>query len=369
MALQFWKIKRELLRAKQQLSIVGISLLGRTKTRAYDKQRDKHLTVQTCNPRANVNIAIVLIYQPADIPKSLIRIFKQLNQAGFDVLVVSNSDLTENQASSMCPHVWRIIDRPNLGYDFGGYREGVLHILEGNHAFEQLMILNDSVWYLPDTFEQITDHHSSKPNGISGSILRKKRNMSWLESYVYLIPKCVCEMPVFKKYWNNYILTNSKFWVIRKGERDFTHRMAQAGVALNPMMSNALFIESLKTETPDFLKTTLEYAGETKEHLHNERRLLLLDYTDSQQWAERAIEHTITCLESGEFNSQFTYAAINKFNYPFLKKSRDSVNYFWRETFIKAHDAGNIPPIDGHILDEIRAQQTKGADGRPHWLN
>ena len=40
-----------------------------------------------------------------------------------------------------------IFERPNFGYDFGGYKDAFLYIIENNLSVERLILLNDSTWF------------------------------------------------------------------------------------------------------------------------------------------------------------------------------------------------------------------------------
>ena len=70
-----------------------------------------------------------------------------LIEEGFAVVFVSNSaSLNSDSEAFATSRSAAIILRRNKGYDFGAYRDGLLHLGEGVHGLECLIFANDSVY-------------------------------------------------------------------------------------------------------------------------------------------------------------------------------------------------------------------------------
>ena len=65
----------------------------------------------------------------------------------FTPLIVSNSPLSNKDKNLILEYSWVLIERKNFGYDFGGYRDGVLFISEKIIDLDKLILINDSTWF------------------------------------------------------------------------------------------------------------------------------------------------------------------------------------------------------------------------------
>jgi len=91
---------------------------------------------------------------------------------------------------------WRVIERPNFGYDFGGYRDGILLLEAWGIAPERLLILNDSIWMPLAPNSTLIDRFEAAEGAVIGGILHpdkvrrrvvKRVRRGFVESYLYLI--------------------------------------------------------------------------------------------------------------------------------------------------------------------------------------
>ena len=74
---------------------------------------------------------------------------EQLRNAGISTLVVSNIPLRDPDRSQLVELTTVVIERPNVGYDFGGYRDGIFDFTENLQNLDRVCLLNDSVWLMP----------------------------------------------------------------------------------------------------------------------------------------------------------------------------------------------------------------------------
>jgi lipopolysaccharide biosynthesis protein len=143
-----YKLKRELNRINQQLKALIEYLYEPVLRWHYDNNRAKRLVIHDGNIHLNSNkIALFLIYQPHGVAKSIFHTCNHFISQGYLPLVVCNSAVTSNDLYELKQSSWKILIRPNFGYDFGGYRDGIwlLSILKINPDF--LIIINDSIWF------------------------------------------------------------------------------------------------------------------------------------------------------------------------------------------------------------------------------
>ncbi len=70
-----------------------------------------------------------------------------LNANGFNVVVVSNSKKINSQSlRELRLRSIAVLERPNIGYDLGAYRDGILWTMQHFDLLDRLLVLNDSVF-------------------------------------------------------------------------------------------------------------------------------------------------------------------------------------------------------------------------------
>lgn len=92
-------------------------------------------------------VVIYLIYPKNGLLESHFRAVSHFLDHGYAPIVVSNVSLGEADRKRLLASVNHLIERPNYGYDFGGYRDGVLFLRDRLPSLERLSLMNDSVWF------------------------------------------------------------------------------------------------------------------------------------------------------------------------------------------------------------------------------
>jgi hypothetical protein len=364
----WWKVKRELLRLRQQMSWYREIASAKRRTRQHDLDRPT-LVHRHDGPRAlGDRIAALLIFQPGDLPGSLLETCDLLADLGYSVLIISNGPLKPEARGALLPHVWRLLERPNLGYDFGGYREAVMHLWDARLGPEELLIMNDSVWVIASAFPAFLARISAMETDVAGTVLRSKKGRRWLESYFFQLRRTALTSPAFRAFWQDYRLVDSKFGVIRQGERDFTVALAAGGVRIAALGDNPDFLARMRDAPDEELRLAITYAAPVTGALAEDRARLVADPT-APHWRTRVIAHIGTVLDDGRvWNSRFPVAGLRVMGFPFIKKSWEPINVDWRNCILDASRDGVIPPLSRCEANEVVLRQDQGADLTPHWV-
>jgi hypothetical protein len=363
-----WKVRRELLRFRQQISWYWELLHARRRTRQHDRDRPRLVTRADGAQVLGTKIAVLLIFQPAALPASILEECDLLSGLGYSVLVVSNGRLRPDARADLLPHVWRLLERPNLGYDFGGYREAVMHLWDERIDPDELLILNDSVWVVASAFPTFLERLRDMDAAVTGSALRKKKDKQWLESYFFRFERLALAHPAFRAFWQSYRLVDSKFGVIRQGERDFTVRLAAAGLKIAALGDNSDFIDRMAASSDQELRLALTYAAPVAGGLAEDRARLLAPESEPH-WRTRAMAHIRLCLDGKRvWNAHFPIAGLRIMGNPFVKKSREQVNVAWRDLMQRAIQDGVVPQLTPAVMDELLQRQSQGANAQPHWM-
>lgn len=349
---KLWKVKRELQRVGQQLSGFIEKYTDPRKQHRANQAIENGLPQMDGSVSRSGKIAIFLLFQPSGLSPSIFETLNFLIANGYAPFVVSNAPISQTDRDKLSQFIWRGVERENFGYDFGGYRDGILCLNKWGIKPDELIILNDSVWLptLPETdlFEKLSSHSAD----IAGTNLRVRGDVKFLESYLYRFNKYTLMHPKFIDFWHNIKLTSNKYYVIRRGERGFSQAMLEAGLTVEGLFDQTEFLIKIRQQNDDFLRKTLRFAAYTDSSLAQKRDKLLA-YSDPD-WREKALQHIEDVLKKWLAYSTFPYAMVQLFKYPLLKKSNDFVSKKWRAGYISAVESGDLPP-PGHVLwHEIR---------------
>ena len=206
--MEAWKTKRELLRVWMQIK-APFSILLSPFTRVLHDLRKSSQTVLTEGAISNSHdVAVYLIFSPRCLLASHLRTVRHLCQNGFAPFVIVNHPLSKSDRDSLAEHSWKIMERPNVGYDFGGYRDAALYLLDSKIYPEILLFLNDSVWFpvadgdtlleevraaKSDIYGFAKDRHkrSNKPDFIQSFFFAFKGAVICSETYRRFGPRCM----------------------------------------------------------------------------------------------------------------------------------------------------------------------------------
>ena len=92
-----------------------------------------------------------------------------MKSKGYSTLLISNCLLTSDDKAKALPMCWKIIVRSNFGYDFGGYQVGVLIAMRSGEPINQMLILNDSIWFPLQHDCDFLERVEAKKNGFVGA--------------------------------------------------------------------------------------------------------------------------------------------------------------------------------------------------------
>ena len=209
---------------------------------------------------------IFLIFPEAGITNSHLRTLKYFIKNNYSPIVISNLPLIESDRSEILKNCCSLIERKNFGYDFGGYRDAILHLSNNIKKFDNLLLINDSTWFpiLQDNafinfinnsnldFIGATSHYGferlklpSKRENLPKTINFNSDNRNFhYASYALSFSKKILNDSNFYKFWKTLRLSGTKNVVVRRGEIGLTQFIIR-----NKYYSHGSFIDSEKLET------------------------------------------------------------------------------------------------------------------------
>lgn len=367
-----WKLRREVLRIWYKivdLPSVILSLPDRLahkrRLAAHDRNFDTIVQTQEGSVARQAKVVVFLIYQPKGVPPSVFLTLDYLIRNGYAPLIVMNSPILPADAERLRSTSWLLVTRPNFGYDFGGYRDGLRILRQNDPVPERLIIMNDSVWF-PMQGDPIPELEARlDENGLDALGLNQDQKVRYhedgthhyelrhLESYFYLFSKACIESAAFAAFWDNYRMSSNKPYTIKHGEMGFSKHMMRHGARFEGVLQRSKFVEEIGNCSADFLKIALEYAAYADDNYRRERDELLERFSDDEAWRNDAIAHIRKNALRRPFNTSFCYAADQLFGTMYLKKNSQTYFHDMRQNFLRGVENGMITAPAPEILSEI----------------
>ncbi len=364
-----WKVFRELDRVKQ----VGLAVLAKAYEpmlqRRHDQSRDAILDVSNGRIPLGRKIALLLVFQPSGISQTLLVTCRHLMSKGYASLVVSNAPISTEDRERLAEVTWKIIVRPNFGYDFGGYRDGILWLADRGIVPDRLLILNDSIWFPVWPDETLIDRMEAMPVDLAGAVSHpsQRRRMksghrpAFVESYFYLANRSALESRAFTVFWRGFRVSSIKHNAIHRGERRFSTFLKESGLTVRGVISIDAMIEAIKARDDAYLAKVLAYGVYTDQDLAVDRDQLLAADLAGHGWRARALAHVVTTMHRHGAYSSFPLAAFLELGVPFIKKSKLTIGGRVRPTHqavlrnqvLRAVETGDLPAPEPAMLAEI----------------
>lgn len=270
---------------------------------------------------------------------------KGLRAAGYEVVFVSSSPkLPEQQKQKVLPYCALVLHRRNRGYDFGSYRDAILHL--GNlNRLDSLILCNDSVYGPFQDLAPLLNRCDPEVADIWG--LTDSWDKSFhLQSYFLLFHKAALRNKAFEKRWHRYVHIDDKEWVVLKHEVGLTRDMIEAGLRCRAVWRYSdmidAFVDDLE-ENPQLLESSsiLPY--------HREILVNMLNY------AHNSVPMNI---------NHFFWDRLLLDGYPYLKRDLLTANpmrlpktYRWR-SLLKTVSEYDPELIVGHMEATLKNRST-----------
>ena len=245
----WWKVKREFLRVGLQMDDFILQLTGISAIQVYSKFIiDPRVTLKTGALPLGSRMALYVIFPSQGLQRSHSIALDYILECGYVPIVVSNKPLDPSAQATILARSACLIVRPNFGYDFAAYREGVRYLTPHIADLEYLALFNDSSWFpaIPDrnwlkeaegldrdyvgsVFHNAVDPTVNWDFRVDPYRPDSSRHNFHYGSYSLLVRRNVLNSPDFDRFWQSYRATNDKIRTVLRGEIGLTRMVVDAG--------------------------------------------------------------------------------------------------------------------------------------------
>jgi lipopolysaccharide biosynthesis protein len=255
---------------------------------------------------------------------------------------VSNLPIKEGDRAVALQHCWRLIERANYGYDFGGYRDGILSLRGQLGDLTALALLNDSTWFpLPGGRDWLAEAESlhvafagaASNFGAARVPVSDYQRIAWRYSsdhknfhhcsFALLLSQPALGDPRLLEFWQSFRLSRDKKRTVRRGEIGLTQWMIRHGYS----HADTLDIAALDADLKDLPEARIveilnRLIIPEDERLFAAKHSVLEDADlKTEGWRDRAEGFILTAVARQGISYALAEFITKERKFPFLKKS------------------------------------------------
>jgi len=163
---------------------------------------------------------IFAVAQGRRVSQNLIAFLSCLKDAGYNVILVNNGNLSRELANNFLPYCHSVVERPRGGRDFGGYKWGtraIRRFADAEHPVTQVIYCNDSVFVRPSALRQSLERLRQLDDDFIG-VTETFSPVYHLQSWFFAVSGRLFADPAFQEYWQNYRPLSYRLHCIKHGE-------------------------------------------------------------------------------------------------------------------------------------------------------
>jgi hypothetical protein len=375
-----WKLKREILRFGRQIAeLPSLTWEYFDLRTSYDRKAAAMRRTHKGDLPMGREVAIYLIFPAGGILASHLDALRLMVEEGISPVVVSNLPLSTDDLTTLAPLTTRIIERPNLGYDFGGYRDGILALDSILPDLDRLYILNDSAWmveapqsWFGDVRAKDVDFCGATSNyGIKRHDADDFRDLRWqytihhrnfhYASYALAIGRTILQDPAFVTFWKRFRLSNQKKRTVRRGEIGLTQWVMRHGYSHDATCSVMdLDKEIAALDTAELDAVTRNLIIPERPRIRAKRDEVLLSDPATPDGRRDRIQIILTAVSAQAMGYVMPYYTLRHRGFQFVKKSPLWISAAGSKTTLDILSA-----LPGPMGKTAYAEALKIVDNRP----
>ncbi|MDA1328645.1 MAG: hypothetical protein O3C03_06880 [Proteobacteria bacterium] len=336
------KVWRELKVLGERLLYIPFHAVAPVAQRMYDRwyfpRLKQHIATQF---ETAEKIAIFLCYTVKSVPVRAFATVDRLRRSGFEVLVVANGGLSSLELKRFNELGVSSLRRPNWGYDFGGYRDGLRLLSVLNCSPSELILMNDSIEYPVLSKDQLIEAMRNHGSDFVGAVHAKPVNPNGNEDYGVIFSfllwasSSTLRSPAWQDFWARYVMTGSKYATVRRGERALTRAMMRGGLRCGGVYTRDAFLRVVDGLPADELRVAIEHGVYVDDEIFLRRASqLLAQPVEGDEWRGRAVNFIQDVVAKRNFLYSFPYITHGALDVPFVKRSGATMQVAAYQSFL-----------------------------------
>lgn len=200
--------------------------ISRLDYRLYSSGRRIRRLKEGLAPEPSKKVAVFVLFSSA-VPAFTLNFIKALNRGSYNIIIVANADIEEVAKTELMRHCCLLVERANVGRDFGGYKDGIGIALQRFPGVRRLVIANDSLFYLERGLDRLVAGLDGPQDFIGVSEVFEHHYH--VASFLLSFGPGVLADPVFHRFWAGYRPITTRMWAILEGEGELTRVLVEAG--------------------------------------------------------------------------------------------------------------------------------------------
>lgn len=356
-----WKLKRELKR-------IGSAVWRLIRGIFLEPPRQWFYDLMTTKKQRKINgcaelgsrVAIFVLFQPKGLMQSVQLTLDHLIAEGWSIVVVSNAPLDNRDSALVTNRAAILIVRPNIGYDFGGYRAGLRLLADIGHQPERLILMNDSVWFPLREDNETLRKIESLGAAMAGHIFKTedKKGHDHLESHLLMLSSEALRHPAWVRFWDRFVMSDDRVTTIRRGEKGLSQALIAAGLNVEGLIDRDKFLNILR----DLDDISLRRVMANIVHHRSDAQALCEALSRNDMWREDFLEWVAGALKNSRqhlISTTFIAAAMELCDMGFVKKTRDIRFHLARQKILYLETCSHITPLHPWVKAEIVKEMDK----------
>lgn len=191
--------------------------------------------------------AIFVIYSKTSLPTFTTNLLDALSKSPFNLVIVSNVKLAPMLRAQLQERCHLIVERSNLGRDFGAYKDGIDLVLERCERPDRILLVNDSLFFFSKGLDKLLADLDGPQDFIG--VTEVLEFHYHVQSYMLSFGRNVLSNAKFRKFWRKFRPVSTRRWAIHKGEVGLTRLLTQEGFRPHVLFQAAQIAPHLQKRT------------------------------------------------------------------------------------------------------------------------
>jgi len=194
--------------------------------------------------RRGNRFVLFVFYGRETIPAFTQTVIDAIGRRGLNLVISTNAKISPKLRADLLEKCCLLIERADLGRDFGGYKDGISIIEKRFGTPDRLILLNDSLFF----FEQGIDTLVASLDGDDDLIgMCEDLHLYYhIQSFALSFGLRVLTNKTWREYWRRFRPISTRRWAIGKGERNLTRQLMRAGFKPTILYSASALVPHLR---------------------------------------------------------------------------------------------------------------------------